>query len=505
MRHTWWWWAAAAGQAAAQKPLTKWQLRRQKNLKVKQGFAPSWTRAEASNTYSNDALTRDMTWNEERHCEYVSTNTERFHRRDSFVVALAYDTPDPLPTLAVLNSTAHHSSTLPEFAVVTTRPRRLLGLLRHPRVARDLPPGLAQKVRVCGGFTQLLVQRPALSKLKLLSNASAVGAAAAARVRRRELLSPFNFAAFYLPHVLEAKRILYLDTDVLVQRDVVQALEHYELGGKAVAAVEDCSQKFEKYVNFQLLNRLLKRKAMGGLSRHYDFNASTCVFNRGVVLIDPERWRALGLTLAIESLVEAYVKCGARLWRGGVSQPPFLLALGGRYAKLDLRFNVRGLGRVDIGLSEFEAVNFVAPHKMLRKELRRVGTFRQKFHPFVAPLADEAFVLHFTGELKPWRLSASYAEQWTTHGAALTRTGHVAGGCELDQQLSGLMDRRIYYCRKRAPCGDARFARFNSTTSLFASACLARFPLCAAGRGVAACASLWHGYVSAAAARVADL
>ena len=99
----------------------------------------------------------------------------------------------------------------------------------------------------------------------------------------------------------------------------------------------------------------------------------------------------------------------------------------------------------------------------------------------------------------------SYAEQWTTHGAALTPTGHVSGGCELDQQLSGLMDRRIYYCRKRAPCGDARFARFNSTTSLFASACLARFPLCAAGRGVAACASLWHGYVSAAAARVADL
>ena len=67
---------------------------------------------------------------------------------------------------------------------------------------------------------------------------------------------------------------------------------------------------------------------MGGLSRHYDFNASTCVFNRGVVLIDPERWRTLGLTLAIESLVEAYVKCGARLWRGGVSQPPFLLGAG---------------------------------------------------------------------------------------------------------------------------------------------------------------------------------
>ena len=104
---------------------------------------------------------------------------------------------------------------------------------------------------------------------------------------------------------------------------------------------------------------------------------------------------------------------------------------------MDLRFNVRGLGRVDIGLSEFEAVSLVRSHTLRpRKELRRVGTFRQKFHPFVAPLADEAFVLHFTGELKPWRLSASYAEQRTTHGAALTPTGHAAGGCELDQRSS---------------------------------------------------------------------
>ena len=193
------------------------------------------------------------------------------------------------------------------------------------------------------------------------------------------------------------------------------------------------------------------------------------------------------------------MKCGARLWRGGVSQPPFLLALGGRYAKLDLRFDVRGLGRVDIGCRS--SGGHVAPHKMLRKELRRVGTFRQKFHPAVAPLADEAFVLHFTGELKPWRLSASYAEQWTTHGAALTPTGHVAGGCELDQQLSGLMDRRIYYCRKHAPCGDARVARVNTTTSRIPAAGHARVPHCAARRGVATCACSGTAAVARGGAR----
>ena len=81
----------------------------------------------------------------------------------------------------------------------------------------------------------------------------------------------------------------------------------------------------------------------------------TCVFNRGVVLFDPRRWRELGLTRTIEELVSAYVKSHARLWRGGVSQPPFLLALGGRYAKLPLEWNVRGLGRVDMSYVEYEA------------------------------------------------------------------------------------------------------------------------------------------------------
>ena len=34
------------------------------------------------------------------------------------------------------------------------------------------------------------------------------------RVKRKELLSSFNFAAFYLPQLLKAKRVLYMDSDV---------------------------------------------------------------------------------------------------------------------------------------------------------------------------------------------------------------------------------------------------------------------------------------------------
>ena len=75
------------------------------------------------------------------------------------------------------------------------------------------------------------------------------------------------------------------------------------------------------------------------------YSNETCVFNRGVVLLDCKRWRELRLTETIEDLVDAYVHSHAKLWRGGISQPPFLLALAGRYMKLNMEWNVRGLGR----------------------------------------------------------------------------------------------------------------------------------------------------------------
>ena len=71
--------------------------------------------------------------------------------------------------------------------------RRHVVITRHVRrlraaLTRFLP---GAPVTVCGGFSELLTQRPPLSKLQGLSSSD--------RVRRKELLSPFNFAAFYLP------------------------------------------------------------------------------------------------------------------------------------------------------------------------------------------------------------------------------------------------------------------------------------------------------------------
>ena len=80
----------------------------------------------------------------------------------------------------------------------------------HAAVAKFTPTA---QVTICGGFSDLLTQRPPLDKLQRLADTQ--------RVRRKELLSPFNFAAFYLPYVLrEASRVLYLDTDAVVEADV---------------------------------------------------------------------------------------------------------------------------------------------------------------------------------------------------------------------------------------------------------------------------------------------
>jgi lipopolysaccharide biosynthesis glycosyltransferase len=91
-----------------------------------------------------------------------------------------------------------------------------------------LPPDV--DVTVCGGFSDLLTQRPALGKLAQLHNSS--------RVKRKELLSPFNFAAFYLPYVLrESKRVLYLDTDIIVEGDVSE-LDDLDMHGESLHILE---------------------------------------------------------------------------------------------------------------------------------------------------------------------------------------------------------------------------------------------------------------------------
>ena len=397
-------------------------------------------------------------------------------RGGDFVVAVASDAPDAVPIFAAINSTA-----------ANTRRRRLdvvafVGAAAAGDLERLVEDHLRRagatldlRVSVCRGLDDQLQLRPAMRALQMLGNST--------RVKRKELLSPFNFAAFYLPHVLaHAARILYLDTDVVVRGDVDE-LARMDLGGKPAAAVEDCSQVLRKYIDFPLAEayRAATARRVGGracagdgcepMPRETPGNA-TCVFNRGVVLFEGRAWRAQRLAERIERLVVDFVHSKGALFRAGVSQPPFLLALAENYHKLDGAWNVRGLGRDAVGLPEWRAIaasarrafgGFAGVERDLMRRMAAVARLRDAaraaalargaatpagrvanpyargdHYPYVCPHAASAKILHFNGEVKPWRMARAQVAHptpaegalclWADLGAA--RRAHRCGTVE---------------------------------------------------------------------------
>jgi lipopolysaccharide biosynthesis glycosyltransferase len=433
------------------------------------------------------------------------------------VVALATDAARGfLPIIGVVNSTVHNSKSDVGFVIVTTRVHFLKKLLD-----RFFP---SLRVAVCSGAEQLLRHRPALQRLSSLVNST--------NVRRKELLSPFNFAAFYMPHVLyHTRRVIYLDTDIVVTGDVLE-LATLDLHNKAVAAVNDCSQKIAKYFDEKLLpiqHKILWQRVLRG---------DGCVFNRGVVVFDTLRWRTLQLTETIEDLVDAFVDSKAKLWSSGISQPPFLLALAGRYEQLPVTWNVRGLGRLDIGRNEWrkikgEALHFGVDASVYERHLAPAGPFRERVYPFFHPLAAKASLLHFNGDLKPWALTAEDARNWHLLGLRVSsqeNVPHVLGTCRLkhcassynlttDQKMRSACEASLAHTLSKSklhwdqirlsPNGRRWPKHLESVAKYYESGCVARPPLCTCRSQlsddcVTSCASLWHAYVSPEVIRFHD-
>jgi len=433
------------------------------------------------------------------------------------VVALATDSTNQLPVMGVINSTLANARRpdAVRFVVVT----------RHVHALKELLDAFLPKSRVsiCGGMAEALLQRPALRDLMRLGNSS--------RVKRKELLSPFNFAAFYLPHALDrADKILYLDTDVVVRGDVGE-LAAIDMEGFAAAAVEDCSQQVAKYVNLELLADV----DAWGLGDRVRENGGACVFNRGVVLFDPARWRDLRLTETIEELVAAFTKSSARLWRGGISQPPFLLALAGRYLKLDISWNVRGLGRMDIGrgewllLAEDARSRYGLETSTFDRHVAPSGPFKRTFNPFFQPLAARAKILHFNGELKPWSMDPKDVRHWQLLGmrvevdldgvarfsgtcklrtcatAVNVTTGRrLRSACEQWSSTATLAKSSKRWDQQHFSLDGERWSSksLGSVGEYYASGCIARPPLCTclsdlSDDCVTSCAGHWHAYVNA--------
>ena len=79
------------------------------------------------------------------------------------------------------------------------------------------------------------------------------------------------------------------------------------LEGRPVAAVQDCSQHFDTYFDFNHLNEIQAREKGSNLWIPMEpFDKEECVFNRGVLLIDVKQWTEQHITEKIEWWMKEY-------------------------------------------------------------------------------------------------------------------------------------------------------------------------------------------------------
>ncbi|KAA8550798.1 hypothetical protein F0562_002482 [Nyssa sinensis] len=187
--------------------------------------------------------------------------------------------------------------------------------------------------------------------------------------------SALNHLRFYLPDVFPMlNKILFLDHDVVVQRDVT-GLWNIDMKGKVNGAVETCQggepsfHKMDMFINFS--DPMVTKR----------FHGKACTWAFGMNIFDLQEWRRQNLT----GLYHKYLQLGSKrpLWKAG-SLPLGWVTFYNQTVALDRRWHVLGLGR-DLGV--------------------RHGDIEQ------------AAVIHYDGIMKPWLDVGigKYRDYWRKH------------------------------------------------------------------------------------------
>ncbi|GAB2300114.1 Probable galacturonosyltransferase 9 [Dionaea muscipula] len=192
------------------------------------------------------------------------------------------------------------------------------------------------------------------------------------KFRNPKYLSMLNHLRFYLPEMYpKLQRILFLDDDVVVQKDL-SALWGINLDGKVNGAVETCFGSFHRYAQYlNFSHPLIKEK----------FNPRACAWAYGMNIFDLDAWRR-------EKCTEQYhywqnLNEDRTLWKLG-TLPPGLIAFYTTTKSLDKSWHVLGLG----------------------------------YNPSVSmDVIKNAAVVHFNGNMKPWLDIAlnQYKDLWTKY------------------------------------------------------------------------------------------
>lgn len=181
-----------------------------------------------------------------------------------------------------------------------------------------------------------------------------------------------DYLKFYLPEMYpKLRRILFLDEDVVVQRDLTD-LWRIDMDGKVNAAVETCFGSFHRYSQYlNFSNPIIREK----------FNPKACAWAFGMNLFDLDAWRHEGCTEDFHYWQSLNVN--ETLWKLG-TLPPGLMTFYSTTKPLDKSWHVLGLG----------------------------------FNPSIS--MDEiknAAVIHYNGHMKPWLdiAMAQFRQLWTKY------------------------------------------------------------------------------------------
>lgn len=185
-------------------------------------------------------------------------------------------------------------------------------------------------------------------------------------------LSMLNHLRFYLPEMYpKLHKILYLDDDVVVQKDLT-GLWNIDMAGKVNGAVETCFGSFHRYSQYlNFSHPLIKER----------FNPKACAWAYGMNLFDLDAWRR-------EKCTEEYhywqnLNGDQTLWKSG-TLPPGLITFYSSTKSLDKSWHVLGLGyNPSISMDEI----------------------------------NHAAVIHYSGNMKPWLDVAlnQYKNLWTKY------------------------------------------------------------------------------------------
>ncbi|EPS62143.1 hypothetical protein M569_12650, partial [Genlisea aurea] len=193
-----------------------------------------------------------------------------------------------------------------------------------------------------------------------------------AKYRNPKYLSIMNHLRFYLPEIFpELDKILFLDDDVVVQKDLTP-LWSVDLNGKVVGAVETCGEKFHRFDHYLNFSNPLIAKS---------FDPRACGWAFGMNVFDLREWRRQNITRIYHRWQELNEE--RLLWKLG-TLPPGLLTFWNRSFALEKSWHVLGLG--------YDA-------KTSTRDIER------------------AAVIHYNGNAKPWLEIgiAKFRSYWTKY------------------------------------------------------------------------------------------